>query len=358
MSIPLIPGPSVVPIRNRSAFSKEYGSSDLEQSFFDLYGVVEKQIQTLFHTKNQVVIMSGEAMVVLWGGVKSILKPGDTLLAISSGLFGNGFAGMAKAIGGNAILVEGKNGNIPDINQIEQAISQHKPKLITAVHCETPSGMINPINEYGALAHKYNTLFLVDFVSSGAGTDIDVDSWHIDIGLLGSQKALSLIPDLGIALVSEKAWKTILEVNYSGYDAFSPFKTALADKYFPYTMNWQSIQALHDELNSIFEEGPENVYKRHLDSASVCRSGLIKLGLKLYPVEEKLNSPTCTCAYLPQGWTWEEFDSALRAKGVQIGGSYGDLQGKVFRVGHMGSQASVELIEQFLQVLEEILKSK
>ncbi len=102
------------------------------------------------------------------------------------------------------------------------------PKLVTAVHCDTPSGVLNRnLGAIGRWCRSKDALFAVDFVASAFAADVRVDDWHIDLGMLGTQKVLSLGPDLGIATVSERAWNVIAQVNYKGYDALAPFKTAL-----------------------------------------------------------------------------------------------------------------------------------
>ena len=105
-------------------------------------------------------------------------------------------------------------------------------------------------------------------------------------------------------------------------------------------------------------EGLENVYKRHYEVAKHTREELRKMGLKTYAVREELNSPSVTGVYIPEGWTWNELDKALRAKGVFCGGTFGDLAGKIFRIGHMGSQATIENVDKCLNALREILATK
>jgi len=180
----------------------------------------------------------------------------------------------------------------------------------------------------------------------------------IDLGLLGSQKALSLPPDLGIATVSARAWKVIEEVAYFGYDAFLPFKTAVEKRYFPYTPNWRSIAALNAAISLLEAEGLEAVRERHSKVAEHTRGTVKGMGLSLFPRNESDSANTVTAVYVPQGWTWAELDAALRLEGVVFGGNYGKLAGKVFRIGHMGSQANLDLVSRGLAGLKKVLESK
>ena len=357
-AVPLIPGPTSVPEYVRKCYLTDFGSADLEEPYFQLYINTENKLQNLLNTKNKVAIMSGEGMVALWGAMKSVLKPGDKVLAVSSGLFGDGFHDMAKAIGCESRLLKAPDGDTVNADDVLKVAKEYKPKLITMVHCETPSGLINPVEPIGKVAKEVNALFLVDFVSSAGGVEVRVDDWNIDLGLLGSQKCLSCLPDMAIVTVSDKAWKAIHEVNYPGYDAILPFEHAVENRYFPYTPNWQALSALSTSLDHIFEQGLENIFKLHREVSKHCRDEIRKLGLKTYPTREELNSPTVTGVWIPEGWTWQELDSQLRQKGVFIGGTFGDLSGKIFRIGHMGSQANQSLVDRAISALREVLSTK
>lgn len=353
--IPLVPGPVSVPQAIREAYLKDYGSADLEADYLELYSQNQDGLRRLLQTKNDVAIMSGEGMVALWGAVKSVLSQGSRVLVVSSGLFGSGFAPMAESCGAEVRLIERNDGSCPDMEEVRQAAFDFRPCVITAVHCETPSGILNPLAELGKIAHEVEALFCVDFVASAGGTPVPVDQWHIDLGLLGSQKCLSLLPDMAMVTVSPRAWDAIEKRRYEGYDALLPWRHALEEKYFPYTPNWQAAAALNVALQLIFDEGEEAVYRRHAETAALYRKGVAELGLSIWPREE-LSSPTVTAVRMPSGWTWPQLDRVLRSRGVVAGGTFGPLQGTLFRLGHMGSQAQPELIGQALYILKEILE--
>ncbi|OHT07294.1 serine-pyruvate aminotransferase/archaeal aspartate aminotransferase [Tritrichomonas foetus] len=352
---PLIPGPTSVPEYIRKAYLTDFGSADLEEKYFQLYIETEKNIQKLLNTQNKVAIMSGEGMVALWGALKSVVKSGDRVLAVSSGLFGDGFADMAKALGCETRLVKGPEGDSPSEDDIRKAAQEFKPKVITMVQCETPSGILNPVEPCSRVAKELNAIFIVDFVSCAGSAEVRVDDWNIDLGLLGTQKCLSCLPDLGIVTVSEKAWKVIQEVNYPGYDALLPFEHAVENRYFPYTPNWHAVSALNTSLKHLLEEGLENVFNRHSQVALHCREEIRKLGLKTYPAREELNAPSVTAIYMPEGFTWSQFNGELRKRGIFVGGTFGDLAGKIFRIGHMGSQANREIVDRAINAIREIL---
>ena len=353
--IPFVPGPVSIPERVRAAYRFDYGSADMEDEFFALYGSCEAGLQEILGTQNDISIQTGEGMIALWGAIKSVLLPGDRVLAVSTGLFGSGIGDMARSVGAEVETLYFGDNDIADIQRVREAALGFRPKMITAVHCETPSGTLNPLADLGAICREVDALFYVDFVASAGGVPVNVDACHIDLGLLGSQKVLSLMPDLSMISVSPRTWDVIEQVDYAGYDAVKPWRTAVADRYFPYTHNWQAMAGLRVGIDLLLDEGMANVYRRHADVAAYCRQRLLGMGVELFPVNEAICSPTVTAANVPAGWTWPELDGALREQGMVVGGNYGALAGKVFRIGHMGTQADRALAERGMDVLEEVL---
>ena len=207
--IPLMPGPVSIPEDVLAAYAVDYGSADTEEEFFALYETCEQGLQQILQTGNQVAILSGEGMIALWGALKSTLRPGDKMLAVATGVFGYGIADMARQIGAEVEVVGFGYDGVLDAQRVREAALRARPALITAVHCETPSGTLNPISELGEIAHEVGALMYVDFVASAGGAPLLVDAWGIDLGLLGSQKVLSCMADLAMVSISERAWETI-----------------------------------------------------------------------------------------------------------------------------------------------------
>lgn len=174
--------------------------------------------------------------------------------------------------------------------------------------------------------------------------------------------------------MSERAWRKIEEVKYCGYDALLPWKGAVAKRFLPYTFDWHSLAALSRAIEAMEAEGLEHQIERHYKTAFYCRQRLRDMGIELYVhgQEEATTdenegggigyASTVTAAYVPlrerggHFQSWEEFDAALRTHGLVVGGSYETLAGKVFRIGHMGSQANMDLVTKALDILETILQ--
>ncbi|PID40652.1 MAG: aminotransferase [Proteobacteria bacterium] len=357
--IPMVPGPVKVPEAIRRAYLEPYGSGDLEPDFIELYSRTQRQFKSIFNTRDDIVIMSGEGMLSLWSALKSCLVPGDRVLAVATGVFGYGIGEMAQSMGADVKTVGfSYDETINDMGRIEAAIAEYRPRMITAVHCETPSGTLNPLEELGRLKNAYRVpLFYVDTVAAVGGAPVLADDWYIDLCLGGSQKCLSAPPDMSFLSVSPKAWEIVDAVGYVGYDALKPFQHAVEKRYFPYTPNWQGIAALHTAAGRLLDEGLENCFLRHDEVARYCRNRLIELGIDLFPASEAVMSPTVTAAKIPEGFNWSSWDRRLREEGLVVAGSYGPLAEKVFRLGHMGAQADMGLMKEALDVVETVIGS-
>jgi aspartate aminotransferase-like enzyme len=355
-AVPMVPGPTTVPKAVLDRYQFDFGSADLEEEYFSLYASVERQLGEILATRNRLAIMTGEGMVALWGALNSSLRPGDRVLSVATGVFGRGIGDMARSVGAAVETVDFADDEAADPSIVEAAIERFGPKMVTMVHCETPSGTLNPVGAVGDLIARHGVpLFYVDAVSSAAGCPVLTDQWNIDLCLVGSQKCLSIPPSMSVVSVSERAWEVIADVGYQGYDALLPWRTALADRYFPYTPYWHGLAMLDESCQRILSEGLPNVFARHRRVAERCRAGVRALGLELFPKEESFCAPTVTAVKVPEGKDWTRMNSDLRRRGVVIGGNWGTLANKVFRIGHMGTQADDELLGKTLAALSEVL---
>ncbi len=355
--IPMTPGPVKVSPAAFPALIADFGAGYMEDEFYDTYRKVGQKLQNFMGTSNEVVIQSGEAMSILWGALKSCVLPGDKVLCISTGFFGSGFADMARSLKADVNLLEfGFDETIHDYDRIESIVKNFSPKVITVVHCETPSGTLNPIKELGKIKQKYHVpVMIVDAVSSIACTPVDGDEWNADIVMGGSQKGLSLPPTIGFCSISDQAWDIIRKTTYEGYEAFLPWYRLIETKNHPNTPDWNGIAAMDAVLDELAAEGIEEVFSRHLRVAAHIRKTVCELGYKLFPKEEAVQSPSVSAVYVPGGSTFFEFNQRIRSHGMGIGGSFGPLEGKIFRIGHMGSQATMKNAEAALDVLAKVI---
>jgi aspartate aminotransferase-like enzyme len=354
--LPLLPGPVSVPERILKAMSADLDAGHTEDDHLQLYRTVSDKLAQLMNTQNEVVLMSGEGMLVLWAALKSCLKAGDTLLCLDTGFFGAGFAQMGRVLNcrveSMGFAFDSTINQPGNMERIEAAIKRCKPKMIVVVHCETPSGTINPLAELGALKKRLGVpLLCADTVSSLGGMEIKADEWQVDLILGGSQKCLSAPPSMCFTSVSARAWEEIRQVNYQGYDSLLSFQKTYSQGVFPYSPYRQGTMALNAGLDMLREEGLPQVFARHERVAAEARQGLEKLGFKLFPQPGATASPTVTAAYMPEKYNWSEWYAGLKARGLYAGESFGPLAGRVFRLGHMGAQASSILVEKALKIL-------
>ncbi len=356
---PLYPGPSSTHKAALEALSKDYMPGRYSEDFANAYIYACSAIKKLCNTNNETVLQTGEAIQGLWTALKSTLTKEDKVLSIGTGVFGDGFADMAEAIGCEARLISYPYNTTlhnEQLAEIEKAIDEFKPTMITLVHCETPSGSLNPLEGLGALKKKKNIpLFVVDAVASIGGAPINVDDCNIDILIGGSQKCFSCPSDITTLTISETAWEYIEKVNYIGYDALKPFRGAINNPAnLPYTPHASGIFALAAVLKAYEEEGFENIFKRHEEVAKFCRDGIKEIGLQLFVEEGSIPSPTVTAVCVPENVDWAKKHQELVEKGVFLGGSLASLSGKVFRLGHMGTQADKEIVKKALEVLKTV----
>lgn len=361
--IPMLPGPTTLHPNVLEVMGRDYGSGQVDENFLPFYAETGKSLAALMGTANDVVLMTGEGMLALWAGLKSCLAPGDAVVSVGTGVFGDGIGEMAASFGCkvesvslpyNSTIGEGDS-----LQRIEEAVRRVKPVMLTAVHCETPSGTMNPLEAVGEIKKRLNVpLFYVDAVASIGGAPIETDAWNVDLMLGGSQKCLSAPPSMSMLSVSPAAWEVMAEIEYQGYDAILPFKTIFEDGRCPYTPNWHGVAALHAAAGVILDEGMEAAFARHAVVAEECREGLRKMGIRLFPRPDAVAASTVTAAMVPEGFTWPQWRAALRERGLVVAGSFGPMAGKVFRIGHMGVQADTGLVQRALAAVEDALRSR
>jgi aspartate aminotransferase-like enzyme len=316
-SIPFVPGPVSVPEPVRQAYLVDYGSGDIEPEFARLYRDVEAQLQQIAGTRNRVTIMSGEGMLALWGALKSVLRPGERVVAVATGLFGYGIGEMAESVGGEVTTIGFEyDETIHDWERVRRVLREVRPSLVTAVHCETPSGTLNPVGRLGKLIEEElgdDCLLYVDAVASLGGAPVEVDDARIDLALFATQKALSAQPGLAMVAVSERAWAKVEEVAYQGYDALLPWREVGEVESFPYTPPWASVAALGEACRLLLDEGLERVYARHERVAEQIRQGLQAMGISLYPGNGRRSTGRCGSMALP--WAATGASSTAKSSG-------------------------------------------
>ncbi|MGC9118189.1 MAG: pyridoxal-phosphate-dependent aminotransferase family protein [Thermoproteus sp.] len=341
----LTPGPTEIPHRVRAALIRETTNPDLDPGFLDLYNSVRARLKRLVGAeKGDLYVWVGEAMLGLDAAVANTVREGTKVLVVDNGVFGEGFADLVKLYGGRPVTLGLDWRRSADLHAVERALELHKDvEVVTLVHCDTPSALLNDLRELGKVVRSFGPLLVVDSVSAVGATEIRFDDWGIDVLIGGSQKALNAPAGLTIFAASERAWERFKAVGRGSFYLNPMLWKEMLDGrgVFPYTFSDVLLYALDEGLKMIFEEGLDSVYARHEAARRAARAALEAMGLQPYTADVSCTCPTVTAFTAPPGIrpadvrriAWEKY-------GVMIAGSWGRLEDSVLRIGHMGVQAS------------------
>jgi aspartate aminotransferase-like enzyme len=352
------PGPTAVRENVRNMRAVETTNPDMDPAFYALYGQLGKDIGRIFGTDDKVLVLSGEGILGLEAACASLTEKGDRVLVLDNGIFGEGFADFVRMYGGSPVLFSGDRRNAIDPEALEEFLEKdHDFKYATLVHCDTPSGVLNPLDRICPLLKRYGILTVVDAVSSSGGEPVDAKRNGIDICLGASQKAFSAPVGLTFLSVSEGAFEAMekRETSIAGYYVnLLSFRHGVENQWFPYTMPVSDILGLRQAVDNILEEGILAFQERHRIIGEAVRQAVLASGLHLHL--ESGFSNTVTAVEIPAGFSIESLiDHMHREKGLLLSGSIGYLKNKVLRIGHMGENAKVEEVASVLKILEEAL---
>ena len=353
------PGPTAVRENVRNMRAVETTNPDMDPEFYTLYGQLSQDIGRVFGTDDKVLILSGEGILGLEAACASLTEKGDRVLVIDNGIFGEGFADFVRMYGGDPVLFSGDRQNAIDSEALESFLEKdHDFKYATLVHCDTPSGVLNPLDSICPLLKRYGILTVVDAVSSSGGEPVDAKRNGIDICLGASQKAFSAPVGLTFLSVSEGAFEAMekRETPITGYYVnLLSFRYGVEKKWFPYTMPVSDILGLRQAVDNILEEGIEEFQERHRIIGEAVREAILASGMQLHL--ESGFSNTVTAVEVPEGVSIEALlDFMHREKDLLLSGSIGYLKNKVLRIGHMGENARIEEVAAVLGILEDSLR--
>jgi len=354
----MTPGPTEVRENVRMARALATTNPDLDLQFYEFYKQTCEKIGRFLKTNNEVRILSGEGILGLEAACASLTENHDRVLVIDNGIFGEGFADFVKMYGGEAVFFKGDRKSKIDIIELEKFLEKdHDFKYATVVHCDTPSGVLNDIEKICPLLKKNGILTVVDSVAAMGGEDIRVDEWKIDIALGASQKCLSAPAGLSFLSISEEAFKLMQQREMpiaSYYCNLLVWKDYFENKWFPYTPPISDIVGLRQAVDNILED--KEVIERHTSIGKATRKAIMEAGLNLY-IEDGYSN-TVTVIEIPKGINDVELlKHMLDEFNVFIAGSFGYLQGKVIRIGHMGENARVDKMVYTLLALQNSLNA-
>lgn len=341
----LTPGPTPVPDSVRSAEARPIVHHRTKEHA-ELLRRVSENIKPIFKTKNVVLTLTSSGTGAMEGAVNNTLSKGDTALVIRGGKFSERWAEICEAYGLNVINIDIEWGTSCAPEVVKKKLDENSNiKVVFGTLCETSTGTVFPIKEYGEIIkERENTILVVDAISGLGACNIEVDKWNVDICVAGSQKGLMLPPGLAFSSVSDKAWKFAEISNLPKYYFdFKKARKSLETKgQTPYTPAVSLIVALDESLNMLNAEGIDNVLKRHKRLADATRSAVKALGLELLS-----NSPAnaVTAIKVPDCIDGIELKNTLDKKyGIKIAGGQAHLKGKIIRIAHLGYMETFDVI--------------
>ena len=353
------PGPVNVAKNVRRAICRE-DICHREADFDHLLQSLESNLLKLFEIKN---VSDYRAVVITGSGTsanESILSSvvGEkSILILSNGEFGDRLSNISKIHNKNTFLLEFPWGEKVDLEKIETFLKSNKIDVLAMVHHETSSGMLNSLEEVGALAKAYDAMFIVDCVSSAGAEIIDVEKCHISFFSGSSSKAIASYPGLSFVVGKIEEFEKLKELppktTYLNLYNFYQFINRLSQT--PNTPAVPLFYALEQALLNILEEGPSNRYASLKKRAHLLRKGMQKLGLK-FLINQKEMCSVLTTVYIPITIDLNEFRKRLREKSIIIYEGKGRFQNRVFQVGNIG-ELSFDEIHFFLDSLREVLQS-
>lgn len=368
----MTPGPVEAHPRVLQAMSNSI-LGQYDPAFLEIMNEVSELIKAPFGTKNkQAFAIDGSSRSGIEAAMIGILEAGDKVLIPAFGRFAYLLVEIAERCGAEVILIE-KDWSSPfEQAEIIQQIKAEQPKLVAMVHGETANGQIQALDQIGAYCQENDVLFLVDMVATYGGLELKVDEWGIDIAIAGSQKCLSVPAGLSLVTFNQRI-EQILNARFQlelGLGNGSRNDRHIMSNYLDLSqlMNYWNeqrinhhteattlIYGVHEGLRLLLEEGLDNVFARHQLNDQAIQAGVQAMGLEVYgQLETKM--PTVTPILIPAGADALKVpELMLQQFGVEIANSFGELDGKVWRIGNMGYSSRHENVLQVLSALESIL---
>jgi aspartate aminotransferase-like enzyme len=349
-----IPGPTSLPPSVREAGGRQM-INHRGPEFKELLGRLQAGMKPYFGTTGDIAILSCAGTGGLEAAVVNTLSPGDRVLGVSIGAFGDRFAKIAEAYGATVDKVAAEWGWAAAPDEVRERLGSGDYQAVLLTHNETSTGVMNPIPELAAAvrATAPEALILVDTVSSLGAVPFDMDGWGVDVVATASQKAWMAAPGLAMVAASPRARAAMETAKMPRFylDLRRHFD-AMADGETPWTPAIAVAYQVDEGIRLMDAEGQAGVFARHVACAAATQAGLQALGFDLF-ADAAHRSKTVTAAWIPEGLDWKGFNGDLKRGGLVLAGGQGKLTGKVFRVGHLGS-VTVDEIAEAIETLETV----
>ena len=320
-----------------------------------LYEVTDK-LKLVYQTKNDLYLLTGSGTGGLEAAVVNMLSPGDKVLSVSIGVFGDRWANIASTFGADVIPLNFDWGKAADPEAVGDAIRANPDiKAVMVTHNETSTGVTNDLEPIAKVVKDSGKLLLVDAISSLSSIDLPVDKWQCDVVITGSQKGWMVPPGMAMASVSQEAWQAFEKAKMPRfYWDFGKAKSYYEKGENPWTPVVSVVYALSVSLDMILKEGLQSVFQRHARIGQITRDGIKVLGLSMF-ADEKYASNTVSSIAIPDGVDGKKLRQFMQSEhGIVLAGGQQRLDGKIFRIGHLGMVSEKE-IEDLLKALKDVL---
>lgn len=339
-----IPGPTPCPDEVLQAMTKQM-INHRGPEFARILNRVTESLKILFQTSNDVFLLTGSGTGGLEAAVVNTLSPGDTVLSVSIGVFGDRFTSIAEQYGAEVIPLKFEWGKAADPDEVRHALEKEpKIKAVLVTHNETSTGVTNNLASLSSVIKEFDKLLIVDAISSLGSINLPVDEWGCDIAVTGSQKGWMAPPGLTMVSVSETAWQAHANARMPRfYWDFSRARSYLERGQTPWTPAVSTVFAMNTSLGMMLDEGLPNIIARHARIGQLARDGVKSLGLTLF-ADENFASNTVTAVNAPEGVNANDLRKILLAENeIVLGGGQQRLDGMIFRIGHLGLVAEEDI---------------
>jgi aspartate aminotransferase-like enzyme len=326
------------------------------REFVSILERVTKRLKEFFLTQNDLFILTTSGTGAMETTVVNTLSPGDRVLVISIGAFGDRFANIAEAYGAVVSRLDYEWGKAADPEDVRRALAADPAiKAVLVTHNETSTGVTNPLEDIAKVVREFDKLLLVDAVSSLSAIPVRTDDWGLDFVATGSQKGWMVPPALAMVSVSPRAWEAHAQAKMPRYYFdITAAKNYLERGQTPWTPAVSVFFGLDLALEMMAQEGLENIFARHRRIGQFTRDGVKSLGLKLF-ADERFASDTVTAVKVPEGVDGKALQRLCEDEyDLIIAGGQAKLGGKIFRIGHLGF-VSEEDVKAALDVLAKAL---
>jgi aspartate aminotransferase-like enzyme len=351
-----IPGPTPIPREVREAQSAPM-IDHRGTEFAALQSEITSGIAGLIGASGEVLLLTGSGSGAMEAAIVNTLSPGDRVLAVTIGAFGDRFAKIASAFGADVERLEVPWGEPAQPELLSRHLADGQPyKAVLITHNETSTGVLNPLRQLAdaVRAAPGDPLLIVDGISGLGAMPFQMDAWGIDLVVSASQKAWMASPGIAIAAVGDRAWQASEEARMPRfYWDFREARTWAAKGQTPWTPAVSVLFGLRLGVERLTSEGAERTWARHEAIARGAQAGMAAAGLQLVAPPGH-RSPTVTAAWLPDGLEWAPFNAEMRSRGLIIAGGQGQWTGRILRFGHMGDVEWQE-IGDAVRVLAETL---